>query len=143
MGHRRWTCGLITAVILGLSGSPTVQAQTPKKSAIQAACTRPDAVFKVGESATFKVESEVEGEATYRLTEDGFKTLKEGKLTLEKGKPVEVSGTLDKPGFLQFRVTLGKEDTLAAAAFEPTKIAPTTKMPAGFDSFWDAQKKEL
>ena len=47
------------------------------------------------------------------------------------------------PGFLQLRVTLGKVNALAAAAFEPTKIAPTTKMPADFDSFWDAQKKEL
>jgi cephalosporin-C deacetylase-like acetyl esterase len=120
-----------------------LQAQAPKKSAIQAASTRPDALFKVGETAMFKVESEVDGEAAYRLSEDGFKTVKEGKLTLAKGKATEVTGTLDKPGFLQLRVTLGKEEALAAAAFEPTKIAPTTKMPADFDSFWDALKKEL
>lgn len=57
------------------------QAQEPKKSTpIQASCTRPDCIFKVGETATFKVDSDVDGELTYRLSDDGFKTVKEGKL---------------------------------------------------------------
>jgi cephalosporin-C deacetylase len=134
---------MLAAAILGLACTLGVQAQAPKKTAIQAGCTRPEGLFKVGETATFKIESEVDGDATYRLSEDGFKMVKEGKLKLEKGKAAELTGTLDKPGFLQLRVMLGKEDVLAAAGFEPTKIAPTTKMPADFDSFWDAQKKEL
>jgi cephalosporin-C deacetylase-like acetyl esterase len=100
-------------------------------------------LFKVGETATFKVQSEIEGEASYRLSEDGFKTVKEGMLTLVKGKTAEVTATLEKPGFLQLRITIGKDEGLAAAAFEPTKIEPTAKMPADFDAFWDAQKKEL
>jgi cephalosporin-C deacetylase len=139
----RLTCSFIAVALLSVQSLLSVHAQAPKKTAIQAACTRPDALFKVGEAATFKVESEVDGEAVYRLSEDGFKTVKEGKLTLEKGKDAELSGTLDTTGFLQLRVTLGKEEALAGAAFEPTKIAPTTKMPADFDSFWDTQKKEL
>ncbi len=143
MRHRCWFRSFVTAAVLTLACVSTGPAQAPKKTVVQAASNRPDALFKIGETATFKIESEVDGEATYRLSEDGFKTLKEGKLTLVKGKPAELTGTLDKPGFLQLRVTLGKEETLAAAAFEPTKIAPTTKMPADFDSFWDAQKKEL
>src|SRR4029077_9292318 len=32
---------------------------------------------------------------------------------------------------------------LAAAAFDPTKIEPTATMPADFDAFWEAGKKEL
>ena len=72
--------------------------------------------IKVGEAATFKVESEVDGEAAYRLTEDGSKTVKEGKLKLEKGKATELTGALDKPGFLQLRVSLGKDEALAAFA---------------------------
>jgi cephalosporin-C deacetylase len=140
--RRPSTHGLVAVALLGVH-CLFVQAQAPKKPAFQAACNRPDALYKVGEPVTFKVESEVDGEAAYRLSEDGFKTVKEGKLTLEKGKAVEVVGKLDKPGFLQLRVTLGKEEVLAAAGFEPTKIVPTTKMPADFDSFWDTQKKEL
>ena len=85
MHPRRWICRFI---IVALTGFPCVlngQGQAPKKSAVQAVCTRPDALFKVGETATFKVESEIDGEAVYRMTEDGFKTVKEGKLTLKKG----------------------------------------------------------
>src|SRR5207248_1808832 len=48
-----------------------------------------------------------------------------------------------EPGFVQMRVTAGKQQVLAAAAFEPTKIEPTAKMPADFDAFWNAGKQEL
>ena len=143
MPFRRLTAAWVALVVVTLLSHVT-RAQAPKKATpVQASCTRPDALYKVGEPATFKVESEVDGEAAYRLSEDGFKTLKEGKLKLEKGKAAELSGTLDKPGFLQLKVTLAKDEALAAAGFEPAKIAPTAKMPADFDSFWDAQKKEL
>lgn len=142
--RRRSSSFLAIAVLCSICALiADTQAQAPKKSAVQATCSRPDALFKVGETATFKVESDVGGEASYRLTEDGFKIAKEGKLTLEKGKAAEVAGTLEKPGFLQLRVTLGKDEALSAAGFEPTRIAPTAKMPADFDSFWEAQKKEL
>lgn len=135
----KWMGGLVVLAAFFLQAT----AQTPKKSALQVGCGRADALFKLGETATFQVESDVDGEAAYRISEDGFKTVKEGKLTLTKGKPAEVAGTLDKPGFLQLRVTLGKDDALAAAAFAPTDIAPTAKMPADFDAFWDEQKKAL
>src|SRR5262245_58649770 len=120
MRRQHWT-GLAATALVGLSCMLSVQAQAPKKSVVQAICTQPEPYFKVGEMATFKVECEVDGEADYRLSEDGFKTVEDGKLALQKGKSVEVSGTLEKPGFLQLRVTLGKEEALAAAAFEPTK----------------------
>src|SRR5262249_40871464 len=139
----RWPgCFAVVVSLIGLGTGP-VPAQTPKKSALQVAVNRADAVYPTGEAATFKIECALDGEVAYRLSEDGFKTMKEGKIKLGKGKAAELTGTLDKPGFLQLRVTLGKEEALAAAAFEPTRIAPTTKMPADFDSFWDAQKKEL
>lgn len=118
-------------------------AQAPKPTPLKADCTRPDALHKVGETATFTVQADSDLEVAYKLTEDGHKLLKDGKLKLEKGKPTEITGTLDKPGFLQLRVNAGKVESMAAAAFEPTKIEPTTKMPADFDSFWEAQKKEL
>jgi cephalosporin-C deacetylase-like acetyl esterase len=134
---------LLTITGLLLIGLAFVPAQEVKKTPLRAACTSAEGVFKAGEMATFQVESDTDGEATYRLSEDGFKTVKEGKLTLEKGKPAEIKGSLAKPGFLQLRVNLGKDEALAAAAFDPIKIEPTAKMPADFDDFWDAQKKEL
>ncbi len=136
-----------TVVCLVMAASclhvPQTDAQAAKKAPIQAACSRVDALYKVGQTVTFKIDSAVEGEATYRLSEDGHKTVKEGKVTLGKGKTTELTGTLDKPGFLQLRVTLGKDQTLAAAGFEPTRIEPSAKMPADFDDFWAEQKKAL
>lgn len=141
--HYRCFRNLVVTGVLGLACIATLHAQAPKKTAIQVTCTRDSALFQVGETAVFKIESQVDAEVAFRLTEDGFKTVKEGQLKLEKGKPTEITGTLEIPGFLQLRVSLGKEQVLAAAAFAPTQIPPTTKMPAEFDSFWDAQKKEL
>src|SRR5262249_41606614 len=100
-----------------LSDAVTAPASIQKPAPpLKAACDRPDAVYKAGEKAVFHIESTVDGDATYRLSDDGFKTLKEGKLALRKGEMASLSGTLDKPGFLQLRVTLGKNQALAAAA---------------------------
>ncbi len=139
----RLTYRFMAVALLLFSPVSGVRAQAPKSAAVQTACTSDEALYKVGETATFKVESQVDGEAAYRLSEDGFKTIREGKLKLEKGKAAEITAGLDKPGFLQLRVSLGKDQALAAAAFEPTQILPTTKMPADFDSFWQGQKREL
>lgn len=56
--------------------------------------------------------------------------------------PFTLRGTLDKPGFLRFRVE-GVDSTGAwfggqwAVGFEPEKIRPATARPDDFDSFWN------
>jgi cephalosporin-C deacetylase len=110
------------------------------KAALVARCDRDDAIYHVGERAKFVLSSTTPLEAAYRLTNDGLGTISEGKVTLEPGKGYSLSGTLDKPGFLQLRVN---NKAVAAAAFDPTKIEPTAKMPSDFDAFWEAGKKEL
>src|SRR5205085_2456735 len=114
-----------------------------KVAAPQAFCDRVDAVYNVGDKAKFFLSSPIPGEGTYRLSNDGLGTITEGKVNFVPGKFYSVTGTLAKPGFLQLRVYQGKETVLAAAAFDPTKIEPTAKMPADFDAFWEAGKKEL
>jgi cephalosporin-C deacetylase len=109
-------------------------------TALVARCDRDDAIYHVGERAKFVLTSPTPLEAAYRLTNDGFGTVSEGKVTLEPGKSYSLTGTLDKPGFLQLRVN---KKAVAAAAFDPTKIEPTAKMPSDFDAFWEAGKKEL
>src|SRR5439155_15266871 len=69
--------------------------------------------------------------------------ISEGKLTMKPGEGYSVASTLSKPGFVQLYVTQGKSSVRAAAAFDPTKIEPTAKMPSDFDAFWEAGKKEL
>jgi cephalosporin-C deacetylase-like acetyl esterase len=110
---------------------------------LQANCTRADALYHVGETVTFRIESQADGAAAYRLSEDGFKTVRQGMIELEKGKPAELTGTLDKPGFLQLRVTQGQHQALAAAGFDPTDIKPIATMPDDFDAFWEEGKREL
>ncbi len=141
MRHR--PIALVACILAGSSLLPAEVRAQRKPAPLQVFCLRDDALYKVGETALFLIESGVTAEATYRLSEDGHKTIKEGKLRLTRDKLTEIAGTLDEPGFLQLRVTLGREEVLAAAAFEPTKIEPTTELPDDFDEFWDKQKKEL
>ncbi len=141
MGKRMAAILLCTLAGTGLG---PVEARAQRRAPpLQVFCLRDDGLYKVGETALFLIESGVTAEATYRLTEDGHKVIKEGKLRLTRDKLAEIAGTRDEPGFLQLRVTLGREEVLAAAAFEPNKIEPTTELPDDFDEFWDAQKKEL
>ncbi len=141
--RRTLTPALLLA--LGAASFLAVHAKAqPKKGPgpLTARCDLPDATYKVGETATFQVAGLEDGAATYRLSEDGVKTIAEGKLTPEKGKAT-VKGALKRPGFLRLQVSQGKRQTLAAAAFDPTQIKPTARMPADFDAFWEAGKKEL
>jgi len=143
------TIALIFPATLSLSAPPPPGQKDEKKdkdakiAALIARCERADAIYPVGAKAKFVISSTISGEATYRLSEDGVKTISEGKINFKAGEGYSLSGTLDKPGFLQLKVTQGKNQVLAAAAFDPTKIEPTAKMPSDFDAFWEAGKKEL
>lgn len=124
----------------GLSAQDTKDKPAPP---LQARCDRADATYKVGAMAKFLITSASDGEGIYKLSEDGFTPVSEGKITFKAGEVYSLAGTLAKPGFLQLRVILGKNQVVAAAAFDPTKIEPTAKMPDDFDAFWEAGKKEL
>ena len=106
-------------------------------------CDRDDAIYKVGDKVEFYITSNVTGEGSCRLSNDGVGNLFEKSMAFEAGKSYKIPGSLDKPGFLQIAVTQGKTKVLAAAAFDPTKIEPTAKMPADFDAFWQAGLKDL
>jgi cephalosporin-C deacetylase-like acetyl esterase len=139
----------VPAALLFLIASVPTSAQGPKKAppAIRISCDRDAALYKLGETAKFFIQTAADGEAAYRLSEDGFKTVKQGKISLTKGKTYSLEGTLEAPGFLLLQVDHtgdGKKQTAyAAAGFDPTKIAPTAKMPDDFDAFWEAGKNEL
>ncbi len=131
---------LLVAAWVGVASPAQAQKQP---APLQAWCNEKEAIYQLSVKATFFIQSQEDGEATYRFTDDGYKILEQGKMTLEKGKIFSLTGKLDQPGFLQLRVDQGKKFALAAAAYEPTKIAPTAKMPVDFDAFWEAGLKEL
>lgn len=120
-------------------------AKEPFKGPFTIRCERENALYKVGEKATFLIYADADDSGTFRFSADGFKTVKEGKIIVKAGEVYKLAESLAKPGFLQLNIKLTKEKQpkLAAAAFDPTTIEPTAKMPEDFDAFWQANLKEL
>lgn len=76
---------------------------------LKAETDRPDAIYKVGEKAIFRVTLAdkapcAPGELAWTLTLDGAKELGHGTLTL-KNATATVEGSLYQPGVLQLKVT--------------------------------------
>ncbi|MBG88141.1 MAG: acetylxylan esterase [Verrucomicrobiales bacterium] len=122
-------------------------------AAIQIAVDRKDAICSVGDAITFTIDvlagkkSVDSGEISYVLSDDGFGSIRSGKLELT-GKPLEVSGELNRPGFLRCTVTYAPKGQkparkLAAAAVSPEKIGLSQPVPQDFDQFWKNQKTAL
>ena len=143
MNRNIWLRAIALAIALLFATRHSSVAQQKDSPRLKVTCERPDAIYRVGESANFKIEALEDVEFAWVASKDGFKTVNKGDGKLSKGSPLGIGIKLNEPGFVQMRVTSGKQQYLAAAAFDPTKIEPTAKMPDDFDAFWDAGKKEL
>jgi len=165
-GHRAFHADQTTAAshwpdrflpwLRSLSSPAAQAASTPVQlnTWIKTESDHPDAIYELGETAVFRVTladnaPSLPAELSWTLTLDGATVLGKGTLSLKSGAAT-VQGTLDQPGVLQLRVTpvvvadqaaLGSG--MAAAAFAPDHIAPTTKLPADFEEFWNVQKAAL
>ena len=99
-------------------------------------CDDADARYSCGQTAKFTILPSVGGKAHVRLDNFGDKVLEERDVMLEKGRPVEVRGGRDVPGFLLLTVTVGKRKFQWGAAFDPEKITAGAACPDDFDAFW-------
>ncbi len=147
---------LATALLVGVLGVPLRAA--PPACQLKVVTDRPDALYQVGQTARFEIRVTRAGEpvssGTLSYTVDDFITdnpppsdYPRGQLQLT-GKPLAVSVTGRKPGFLRCRVSFRTEQkkTLRAVAgvgFDPLEIQPSLPAPADFDQFWADQKKRL
>ena len=132
---------------------------------------KPDWKIKVGESVTFsaKVFTRENAKAPRvaltgrkilcRMFGDGLKTVSKSEVL--SGKPVFVTGKLDRPGWIYAYFTLYEPDgkTISSvldyrkrktsvqggigALAEPEKLKPGMERPADFDAFWKAQRELL
>lgn len=115
---------------------------------LKVATDRPNAIYQVGEEATFLFELEQDGQPveadsiTVTLSEDGVAPRSETALAFENGKAT-ITGTLDKPGFLLVTAQKNKTIVHAAAGFDPLEIKPSMPVPDDFDAFWNSQKAKL
>ncbi len=116
--------------------------------AIKAATDRENAIYQVGEAATFSMEATNEGKPLLDgtivcvLSKDGVQPQPSQTVELKNGKAT-LQGKLDEPGFLLLRATIGKTTALASAGYDPLKLKPSMGVPDDFDSFWAAQKSVL
>ena len=109
---------------------------------LQVTTDRTDATYKVGDTATFTIESSQPAEVTLVFSKDGVQPQPVKKVTLTGGK-LSLTDKLDEPGFLQLRATSGKATAVAAAAYDPLQIKPSMPVPDDFDAFWTSQKAAL
>ncbi|HRH97863.1 MAG TPA: acetylxylan esterase, partial [Prosthecobacter sp.] len=134
---------LLLLSVLNLQGQAPAPVLTLKASTDHA-----DALYKVGETATFTLEARqdgkplVEGKVVCVLSKDGVQPQPPQTLNVKDGKAT-IIGKLDEPGFLLLRATLGKASAMAGAGYDPLKLQPSMPVPEDFDAFWAAQKAEL
>ncbi|MXN90853.1 prolyl oligopeptidase family serine peptidase [Flavobacterium sp. Sd200] len=108
-------------------------------------------VYKVNEEAKVTIQFYRYGipqdiEIKYSIGPELLKATKEGKIKLVKGKAELSLGTLNKPGFVDCRLTAEIEGQQykhhVKVGFDPEKIEPYTKYPNDFNEFWSKAKEE-
>lgn len=83
----------------------------------------------------------------YEIGADMMPSDTKGEVTLKNGRATIKTGTMDKPGFRDCRLTANIDGTIynhhIKVGFSPEKIEPYTTMPDDFDEFWRKNKEEL
>ncbi len=141
--------GLIT-LCLGLS---FVYSQSrPEFVKVLVAPDHADWQYKPGEQVRFQVQvyqfgRPLENAAIrYEIGPELLKPVLTGKQVLKNGTATLDGGTMKQPGFMDCKVTVSLDNVdysgMAAAAFAPDQIQPTTTLPADFKEFWDKAKAE-
>ncbi|MBN2288001.1 MAG: acetylxylan esterase [Candidatus Glassbacteria bacterium] len=148
MAYRSYLHFLAALLAASLFCRPALAAEV----SLSVKADRPEQLYRLGEEAVFRVAVEGPGKleglsaVSYRLSEDGERTLAEGGLDLVRGR-AELSGKLDRPGFLRLDLSLpAGEDTLRASCacgFAVEAIRSTGELPEDFDRFWREAAAEL
>ena len=133
---------LLFFCVLAMSVSAQIQG---RNIVVSVAPDHQDWNYEVGEKVKFTVQVLKSGTllnnvpVSYEAGPDMYPDTKKENVTLKDGT-MTWTGQMKQPGFYRLKVTAtvgGKQyEGVAKAAFSPEKIAPTTQMPADFDSFW-------
>ena len=115
----------------------TKKAKAPQ---IKIACQPASHVAKIGEKVTFTVTSDSQSPVVVTVSLDGSSKFIFKEVTSKA--PVNVTVSLDYPGFLHCLVKSRGSVARAAVAVEPQKIRYARKAPADFEKFWAEALKE-
>src|SRR5262245_48940383 len=69
----------------------------PAPIGLRAQCDRPTALYKVGETVSFLLASTASGDIEYKITDDGFKVVKEDTIRVAALKTYKLEEKLDHP----------------------------------------------
>lgn len=144
---------LLLALLVPALSAAAQDAKTSTNYFLKVTTDRADALYKSGETVTFKLELSLdkqpvkEGDVQWTLTKDGMPPVTNGKAKLVNGAAT-VTGKLGEPGFLSCRATFASAEKktytgLGGAGIDPLMIKPSQPVPDDFDAFWAAQKKLL
>ncbi len=139
------------------SQPPATATSAAPARAFTVATDRPDGLYRQGEPVVFSIRMTEDGQTVtgrtlaYTLTGDGG-LLQTGRLA-SAAEPVTVTAKLDRPGWLNLKVTgsdaAGKPipwwtlTGIAGAAVDPFEVRAGQTMPEDFDAFWAGEKTKL
>lgn len=140
---------IVAIVALAAISSPLPAKQPPnteKPLEVTVTLDRPDALYEIGETATFTITAGYKDGSPL----DGTMQVHAGKVYPMKNEPVTIEHTMKKPGFVR-RTAIGRRwkgevcylKSIAVAACEPEKIKPVVTMPDDFDAFWAKGRERL
>ena len=144
-------CLTVCVTLLAISFSVLAAQETAtaaKALTLNISVDRPDAIYQLGQVATFTIEAQEDAQplnetaVTCVFSKDGWQPKQAETVSLKNGKAT-LTGKLDEPGFLLLRATIGKTTALAGAAYEPLQLKPSLPPPADFDQFWAKPKDAL
>ena len=104
-----------------------------------------DWIYKTGEKAKVDVGFYLYGipqdvEVNYEIGPDMMPSTQKGKVMLKNGRATVNMGTMNKPGFLDLRLSATINDKKyehhVKVGFSPEQLKPYTKNPSDFDDFW-------
>lgn len=106
-----------------------------------------DWLYQVGEKAFIDIYFCIYGipqdlEVKYEIAPDMMPATTSGIVILKNGKATVNMGTMQKPGFLDLRLSTEKNGKTykhhIKVGFSPERLKPYTKNPDDFDSFWQS-----
>ncbi|MEZ5431607.1 MAG: hypothetical protein R3F31_10615 [Verrucomicrobiales bacterium] len=150
----RFVGSLVLLVPGGLLAQQPREAAASNAFRIEITTNHTGGRYAVGEPATFSIRAFDgthpldTGSVDCSLSADGYSVLESSTLGIT-GRPLEMRGLLEKPGFLRCEVILhgaGERELakgVVAAAYAPEEIPPSRFVPPDFDAFWEEQRDRL
>lgn len=131
----------------------TLAQPTMKKVQIIMIPDHPDATYRLGEQAKFRVLALDCGvmlndvEVKYQVSEDLMPAHKESSIKLKGYEGTINAGTLKQPGYLRVKATIEHEGkaytSFSTVGYEAEKLLPVVQTPEDFEKFWADNLKLL